>query len=126
MRRLFNFRTTTVILLALILSAVAFGFAAANTVDDSGAGDGSGAISGYDVAVSYTLNGSDPSLVDALALTVTPLGATANADTVQITIDGGTNWLSCTGSNASTAWTCTFTSSEAVSGMAALQVVAVE
>jgi len=58
MRRLFNFRTTTVILLALILSAVAFGFAAANTVDDSGAGDGSGAISGYDVAVSYTTDGT--------------------------------------------------------------------
>ncbi len=57
MRRLFSFRTTTAVLLALILSAVVYGFAAANTVDASKAGEGEGAVSGYAITdIHYTLD----------------------------------------------------------------------
>ena len=123
MRRLFNFRTTTVILLALILSAVAFGFAAANSVPETGAGDGAGDISGYDItAIQYTLLGSDPSKVSSVSFTVSPTAGAAAAGTVEITIDGGTNWVSCAPS-----WTCTFASPEpTVLAAASMQVVATE
>ena len=72
MRRLFSFRTTTVILLALILSAVAYGFAAANTVDVSKAGEGEGAVSGYAItSIHYTLDVTgDPGVITNVTFTV--------------------------------------------------------
>jgi hypothetical protein len=65
MRRLFNYRTATVVLLALILSAVAYGFAAANTVPGSYAGEGEGAVSGYVISnIHYTLDVTgDPGVI---------------------------------------------------------------
>jgi len=71
MRKLFNFRTTTVLLLALILSAIAYGFAAANTVPGSYAGEGEGAVSGYTITnVHYVLDVSvDPSVIDTVTFT---------------------------------------------------------
>lgn len=113
MRRFFNFRTTTVVLLALILSAVAYGFAAANTINggnDTYAGEGSGAISGYDVIdIQYTLDSNYPSNITAVQF---DLQETAN--TVRAGVDddpapavADIKWAdSC--SNSGTVWTCTF------------------
>jgi len=121
MRRFFNYRTTTVVLLALILSAVAFGFAAGNTINATDAGEGEATISGYTVDVSYNLNSSDPTLVDSVALTLAPTTATS----VKVNLDNTTpSWTTCTGSGAS--WTCTFASAEGVDTMSYLQVVAVQ
>ena len=56
--------------LALILSASAYGFAAANTFADgpSGAGDGNQAISGYAISnVAYTMDASTPSNITSVA-----------------------------------------------------------
>lgn len=81
MRRLFSFRTTTVVLLALMLSAVAYGFAAANTVDTSKAGEGEGAVSGYAITnIHYTLDVSgDPGTITNVTFTTdvaVPAGGT--------------------------------------------------
>ena len=64
------------VLLILVLAAAIYGFAAANTVPDSGAGDGSGDICGYLIEnVAYTLNGTDPGVLDEVAFDTTPEGA---------------------------------------------------
>ena len=118
-------RTVAMLALLLILSAVAYGFAAANTVPVSGAGDGSGAISGYTVSgISYTLNGTDPTKLDKVVFTLAPAVVGAPAPTtVKIRLDSSTNWYSCT--VATNVATCnTVTPQATVAGAASLQVVA--
>jgi hypothetical protein len=79
------------LILALILAASVYGFAAANTVPDTYAGDGSGAISGYTISnIVYDLNNSDPSTIDGVDFTLS-----AAATEVHITLNGG-SWTSCT------------------------------
>ena len=54
---LIRLRFLAAVAAAVILGTIGFGFAAANTVPASSAGDGSGAISGYTVSVvAYGLN----------------------------------------------------------------------
>jgi len=79
------------LILALILAASVYGFAAANTVPDTLAGDGTGAISGYAISnIVYDLNNSDPSTIDGVDFTLSDA-----ATEVHITLNGG-SWTSCT------------------------------
>ncbi|MBK9546355.1 MAG: hypothetical protein IPO51_11025 [Dehalococcoidia bacterium] len=56
-----------------LMSVLTYGFAAANTVPASNAGDGSQAVSGYTVsAVHYGLDLNTPSNIATLTFTVTP------------------------------------------------------
>ena len=88
MRRLFSFRTTTAVLLALILSAVAYGFAAANVVPDSKAGDGTGVVSGYTISnIHYVLDTVTPSEIDTVTFT-TDVAVPATG-TVYVVADNG-------------------------------------
>ena len=89
MRRLFSFRTTTVILLALILSAVAYGFAAANVVPDSYAGEGTGNVSGYTISnIHYVLDVTgNPGMVSTVTFTTDV--AVPAAGTVYVVADNG-------------------------------------
>ena len=93
----------------LILSAVAYGFAAANTVPASGAGDGAGAITGYTIsAVKYTLNATTPANIDSVSFTLTPVGAAGAPTTVKAKlITSSTTYSACT--LATTIWTCNVT-----------------
>ncbi len=126
MRRLFSYRTATIIMLALLLSAVAYGFAAANTVTAGNAGDGdSGVISGYTVSVKYNLDATDPSTIDTLTLTLNPTTAT----TVKVTTDNSATpaagaWTDCSGSGAT--WTCDFATNPSVLSIVFLRVIAVQ
>jgi len=81
------------LILALILGATVYGFAAANTVPDTYAGDGQGTILGYTVSnVVYNLNADgNPADIDAVTFTLN-----AAASEVHISFDGGTSWSSCT------------------------------
>ena len=91
----FRFRLMALLVLAVILSAATYGFAAANTVPDGVAGEGSGAISGYTVSnVVYTLNSSDPTAFASVAFDLD-----ANASDVYAGLGNGTviYWTSCTG-----------------------------
>jgi hypothetical protein len=79
---------------------VAYGFAAANTVGESAAGEGDGTVSGYTVsAIRYTLDNGDPTDVDQVVFTIDPDSGNAlnNANTGYIQFDSlaGT-WFPCT------------------------------
>ncbi len=94
-------RTMVAVLLVLILSVAVYGFAAANTVPASTAGDGTGVISGYTISnIHYTLNATNPGNIQTVTFTIAPIAA----GDVRITLDGST-WSTCT--NTAGAVSCT-------------------
>lgn len=100
------------IVLALILAAASYAFAAAVTVPPSTAGEGQEIIYGAAATnVHYTLGSGNPSVINSVQFTLTPqnpLAATAVV-TAGISGDGGTTWTTsnaCTA--AGTTYTCTF------------------
>ncbi len=98
---------------------------AGNTVDESRAGIGTGAVTGYDVSsVSYALNSSNPSLVDAVSFDLD--AAPAAGSTIQVRLsDGSPTWYACSFSGTSV--TCPTTSTPAsVADVTALTVVAAQ
>ncbi len=100
-------KLAAVLLAVMVFSMAVYGFAAANTVDASFAGDGDNSISGYQVtAVKYNLDAADPGKIATVTFT---LDATPKAgSTIKIKlVNAGTTWYSC--SNAGTAVTCTTT-----------------
>jgi hypothetical protein len=91
--RLFS-RYLPIMALILVLVASAFAFAAGNSVPESGAGDGSGTISGYTVTnIDYTLN-ADPTLIDTVEFDIAPTAGANNPDVVSVQLNGGA-WFSC-------------------------------
>jgi hypothetical protein len=125
--QLLRVRFIAALALALVFATAAYGFAATNTVDKSGAGDGNEDISGYHVsAVEYTLNATDPSTIDEIAFTVapeTPLTGDPTQVHFQLTTGGGATWYTATGSGQS--WSFTFSGTKpAVSSVTTLRVVA--
>ncbi|MCC6961424.1 MAG: hypothetical protein IT301_16375 [Dehalococcoidia bacterium] len=83
-----------------IVAAATLGFAATNTVPDSNAGDGSGAVSGYTVTnIHYTL-GANPATTSQVSFDVTP--AFSSTGTNVISLDGGTTWITCSGASSVT------------------------
>ena len=102
-------RALATLAFVLILSAAAYGFAAANTVPASGAGDGAGAISGYTVgSVKYALNATNPANIDSVSFTLTPAGAAGAPTTVKAKlVSTSTSYSAC--SLTGSTWTCTFT-----------------
>ncbi len=129
--KLFRPRILISVSLILGLAVVAFAYAAANTVPDSGAGDATGGVGGYAItAITYNL-AADPSTITSISFIVTPAVIAPStttppaADHVTISVDGGTDWTDCTGSDVSPNWICTFVPAEAVVDIVNLQVVAV-
>lgn len=111
-------RTLFAIMLVLILSVAVYGFAAANTVPASSAGDGSGAISGYDISnIHYALNAANPANIQTVTFDILPV----SAGDVRITMDGAT-WSTCV--NAAGSVTCAV--SQPALSAASLRVVAAE
>jgi hypothetical protein len=95
MIRLLRPRTLLAVMLVLILSVAVYGFAAANTVPGSYAGDGSGAISGYTISnIHYALNAANPANIQTVTFDISP----ASAGDVRITMDGAT-WYTCANSS---------------------------
>ena len=126
MTRYFRARSFAVLALILILAAAIYGFAAANIVPETGAGDGSGTVSGYTITnVNWVINSdSDPSDVDSVSFDVNATAGAGAASEVYISLDGGTTWITtCTDAGAT--WTCTGLS-DTVLSVTSLRVVAVE
>lgn len=108
----------------LLLVVVAYGFAAANTVGDSSAGDGTGTVSGYTIsAISYTLDSTDPTDIDGVSFTLT--GANAPG-TVYIQMDSSPGWFSCTMSGTTASCDTTSVSVPVGSTFTELRVVAAQ
>jgi hypothetical protein len=112
------------LVLALILSASVYGFAAANTFPDGDtyAGEGSANILGYAVSnVTYGLTtaDADPSDIDQVTFTLN-----AAASSAYVSFDGGASWTSCSISGG-TSVTCSALN-VAVLGAGSLGVIAVD
>jgi hypothetical protein len=119
-------RFFAVILLALIMAVATYAFAAANTVDESGAGDGAKAISGYTItAVKYTLGIPDPSNISSVSFNIAPTSGASAPTSVKIQLVAAGSWYSCT--MASSIATCDTTGTP-VTALAAtnLRVVAAQ
>ena len=114
-------RLALVALLAVVLAAASYAFAAANTVPGSTAGSGTGAVSGYTASsVSYTLN-TDPSKVDAITFTLSPTSTSA----VKVKYTNAGSWSTCT-NDGSGHITCDYSGSPiALSAIDNLTIVAV-
>ena len=110
MSKLFHarYRLLALSILILVLGAATYGFAAANTVDTSQAGEGSGGISGYSVTnIEYTLDASDPT-----AFTMVEFDLDATAGEVHVGLgDGGGNieWFNTCTDMGGDHWECDLT-----------------
>lgn len=112
MKTILRPRSVGMLVLVLILAAAVYGFAAANTVPATSAGDGDNAVNGYTITnLDFDLQDgdTDPSDIDTVTFT---LGADASEAYIAFSADGGTtwsSWISCTisGTGASTAASCT-------------------
>jgi hypothetical protein len=105
------FRLRNVVALALvgIFAAAGYGFAAGNTVQERGAGDGQAAISGYQTgSISYTLNATNPANIDSVSFTLTPLAGAATPTSVKVRlVSSSGSWYNCTAPvSPSTTWSC--------------------
>ena len=80
-----------------MVATAAFAFAAANTVPESGAGDGNKTISGYTITnVQYTL-AANPTLIDKWEFDIAPTAGAAAARIGKAKILGSsTTYISCT------------------------------
>jgi hypothetical protein len=115
-------RIALVALLAFVLGTTAFAYAASITFNGAGnaghAGQGSGAISGYNVRnIHYALDTTDPSTLTGVTFTLAPDTAT----TVKARIDSGA-WVACTG--GASPWSCPVTGD--TSDAASLEVAAAD
>ena len=100
-------RFASLALLSIVGVAV-FGFAAANTVPASQAGDGSGVISGYTAsAIKYNLNVTNPGNIDSVQFTLDSAPPASSTMKVKL-VSAGSTWYTCT--NVGTALTCVTTS----------------
>jgi hypothetical protein len=100
-----NFKVLFVVIVVVILSAATYAFAAANTVPDTKAGDGTGTVSGYTVTdVVYTLNATTPTTLDSVSFDLGAAAATGKVK-AQLVATTGT-WYTCTQVGVTTVWTC--------------------
>lgn len=99
-----SLKISIIVLIAIALATVSYAFAAANTVPNGKAGDGSGTITGYDVTnVVYTQDSSNPVNITAVAFDLD-----ASATTVRVRLVTTGSLQACTNPSG-THWTCTIT-----------------
>ncbi len=127
----FNLRLVFLSLVLVLLGVAAYGFAAANTVPDSGAGDGSGNITGYTISnISYTLDNSDPTKINSVTFNLSSASGAPKPTTVKIKlVSSGNTWYTCNtnSTNSPYAYTCNTTSPQAtVQSADQLRVVAAQ
>lgn len=105
-----------------LLAVLTYGFAAANAVPASTAGDGNAAITGYAVTnVHYTLNGGNPSTIDNVTFTLTP--AMVVTGQTRISLNG--TWLAAGACSGAGTITCNAVGTTVLS-LANLRVVAAQ
>jgi hypothetical protein len=100
-------RYFVLLVLLVIVGASMYAFAAANTVEQSGAGIGSEVISGYAVTnVAYTL-AADPTYLESVAFSTAPITGTSVATEAQVQLVPSGTWFVCAG--VAGAFTCAIT-----------------
>jgi hypothetical protein len=90
-----NRRFFFALMIIILLASATYAFAAANSVPESGAGDGSGNITGYTITnIDYTLAAANPANIQTVEFDIAPTAGAAAARTVSIQLNGGA-WYSC-------------------------------
>jgi hypothetical protein len=120
-----NLSPRRLVLLGLVglVAVLTLGFAAANTVPGSNAGDGSGTVSGYTVTnIHYTLDSTNPSNTTQVGFTLNP--ALSGTGTSRLSLNGGTTWLAAGACSGTTNVTCT--AAVAVTSLTNLRIVAAD
>ena len=104
--RLMHRRVPALVILSVSALSV-FGFAAANVVPESGAGDGANTVSGYTVSsVVYTPNATDPTKIDFWTMNINPTaGATAPTKVYSKVNASATTYVTCA-LNTAPNWKC--------------------
>jgi hypothetical protein len=121
----FYTRFLPVLVLVMILFAVGYAFADTNSVEESGAGDGQNAISGYTITgIRYTLNATTPTNIDSVQFNVAPTAGALAPTTVRVQLNGAGSWFACINSSGTT-WTCSLTGVTVV-GATQLRIVAAQ
>jgi len=102
-----SLRLATALVVAGVIGVGTYAYTASNSVPATQAGEGATAISGYTTSgVQYTLNGTDPTKIDAVTFTISPTTGTVKAQLVS-----AGSWYSCT--NSSGTVSCATTSPQA-------------
>jgi hypothetical protein len=122
-----NIKVLLFVLALIVIAGSAYAFAATNTIADSAAGYKASAVPGYSVtSIVYDLDATDPTVIDAITFSITPLSGSAPAALVKLqTADGG-SWTNCSlaaGTGSAMNVTCTF-GTLAVDDLTALNIVA--
>lgn len=95
-------RTILVLFAAAALALATYAFTAANNVPATKAGDGSGAITGYDVTnVAYTLDAANPANIESVSFTLDAVAGTVKAKLVA----ASTTYTDCTNTGGND-WSC--------------------
>ena len=82
--------------LGAVIAVALSGYAAANVVPASKAGDGNNTISGYTVsAVHYNLNASNPANIDSVTFTLNSAPVAGSKVKIKL-VSAGSTWYSCT------------------------------
>jgi hypothetical protein len=98
-------KIAAVLLAVMVFSMAVYGFAAANTVVTSAAGDGQNTVSGYQITnVKYNLDAVDPGKIATVTFTLDTAPKAGSTIKIKL-VDTGTDWFACT--NATTTVTCT-------------------
>lgn len=106
-----------------LIAAATVGYAGANTVPASRAGDGQAAISGYTVTnVHYTLDSNNPSTVTGLSFTLAPALPAGGA--ARVSLNGGLSWLASNACSGTSNISCSLSAS--VTTLGNLRVVAAQ
>ncbi len=114
-----SIRVLLVVALMFILAGATYAFAAANTVPDSFAGDGSGAVSGYTVSNIHYVLAANPANIASVTFTLD-----SAATDVRVSFDG-TTFHSCTVTGG-TSCSCAVTGTVTVLSASNLRVIAVQ
>ena len=124
-----NFKVLLIVLVVIVVAASAYAFAAANTIEVSGAGYKDSVVSGYAVTnVVYDLD-TDPTKLAKIIFDIDPIAPnTADAVTVKISTSAVQDFTTSTcvisGTSPNKIATCTFTAAIDVADVVALDVVA--
>jgi hypothetical protein len=111
--------------LIAIVAVTGYGYAASNAVPTSLAGDGAGTVSGFAVTdIHYNLDTSNPQNLTSLTFTVAPAVPAGGA--VRASLDNGVSWLAAGACSITGGTSVTCTTSNPVTGVTTLRVVAAQ
>ena len=114
--------------LVLVVGSVAYGYASTSVLDPSAGGDGTQAISGFNVKnISHKLSPTNPTQIASIQLEITSSASTSPARSVFIKVDDAANFTKCEPTTGDT-WNCAFVpgNEPSVAGISNLRVIASE